>query len=198
MERDEPLARSLGLNGAPLLGFIGSFYHYEGLRFLVEAMPELRKRLPGARVLLVGGGEEDTALRAAAGATDGAVVFTGQIPYEQITRYYSLLDVFVCPRKRMRLTELVTPLKPLEAMAMGKAVLGSDVGGIAELVRHDVTGMLFAAESREGLVSAAAQLGGSPDLRARLGQRARQCMVEERSWRAVAANYLPIYESVLS
>ena len=196
MERDEELARSLGLNGAPVLGFIGSFYHYEGLRFLVEAVPELRKRLPGARVLLVGGGEEDATLRAAAGATDGAVVFTGQIPYEQIKRYYSLLDVFVCPRKRMRLTELVTPLKPLEAMAMGKAVLGSDVGGIAELVRHDVTGMLFAAGSREGLVSAAAQLGGSRELRARLGQRARQCMVEERSWRAVAANYLPIYKAV--
>lgn len=196
MARDEELARSLGLNGAPVLGFIGSFYHYEGLRFLVEAVPELRKRLPGARVLLVGGGEEDATLRAAAGATDGAVVFTGQIPYEQIKRYYSLLDVFVCPRKRMRLTELVTPLKPLEAMAMGKAVLGSDVGGIAELVRHDVTGMLFAAESREGLVSAAAQLGGSPELRARLGQRARTCMVEERSWRAVAANYPPIYRTV--
>jgi PEP-CTERM/exosortase A-associated glycosyltransferase len=196
MERDEPLARSLGLNGAPLLGFIGSFYHYEGLRFLVEAMPDLRQRLPGARVLLVGGGEEDAALRASAGATDGAVVFTGQIPYEHIRRYYSLLDVFVCPRKRMRLTELVTPLKPLEAMAMGKAVLGSDVGGIAELVQHDVTGMLFAAESREGLVTAAAQLGGNPDLRARLGQRARQCMVDERSWRAVASKYLPIYRAV--
>jgi glycosyltransferase involved in cell wall biosynthesis len=159
-------------------------------------MPDLRKRLPGARVLLVGGGEEDAALRASAGATDGAVVFTGQIPYEHIKRYYSLLDVFVCPRKRMRLTELVTPLKPLEAMAMGKAVLGSDVGGIAELVQHDVTGMLFAAESREGLVTAAAQLGGNPDLRARLGQRARQCMVDERSWRAVAAKYLPIYRAV--
>ena len=196
MARDEELARSLGLNGAPLLGFIGSFYHYEGLRFLVEAVPELRKRLPGVRVLLVGGGEEDAVLRAAAGAIDDAVVFTGQVPYAQVARYYSLLDVFVCPRQRMRLTELVTPLKPLEAMAMGRAVLGSDVGGIAELVQHDVTGMLFAAESREGLVTAAAQLGGNPALRARLGQRARQCMVEERSWRAVAANYLPIYQAV--
>ena len=78
------------------------------------------------------------------------MVFTGQIPHEQIKRYYSLLDVFVCPRKRMRLTELVTPLKPLEAMAMGKPVLGSDVGGLAELVKHDVTGMLFAAGIARG------------------------------------------------
>jgi glycosyltransferase involved in cell wall biosynthesis len=96
----------------------------------------------------------------------------------------------------MRLTELVTPLKPLEAMAMGQAVLGSDVGGIAELVKHDVTGLLFRAESREALVDAAGQLGGNPELRSRLGQRARQCMVEERGWRAVASNYLPVYQAV--
>jgi PEP-CTERM/exosortase A-associated glycosyltransferase len=196
MARDQELARGLGLNGAPVLGFIGSFYHYEGLRFLLEAMPDLRRRLPGTRVLLVGGGEEDAALRAVAAATGDAAIFTGPIPYEQIKRYYSLLDVFVCPRRRMRLTELVTPLKPLEAMAMGQAVLGSDVGGIAELVKHNVTGLLFAAESREGLVAAAVQLGRSPELRAQLGQRARQSMIDERGWRAVASNYLPVYRAV--
>jgi PEP-CTERM/exosortase A-associated glycosyltransferase len=196
MPRDRELALSLGLDARPVLGFIGSFYHYEGLRFLIGALPELRRRLPGARVLLVGGGEEDAALRTLAATYGDGVIFTGPVPYDQIKRYYSVLDIFVCPRRRMRLTELVTPLKPLEAMAMGQAVLGSDVGGIAELVKHDVTGLLFRAESREALVDAAGQLGGNPELRSRLGQRARQCMVEERGWRAVASNYLPVYQAV--
>ena len=121
MERDEALARSLGLNGAPLLGFIGSFYHYEGLRFLVEAMPDLQTRGCRARACSWWAAARRTRRCALAAApSGGAVVFTGQIPYDQITRYYSLLDVFVCPRRRMRLTELVTPLKPLEAMAMGQ------------------------------------------------------------------------------
>jgi PEP-CTERM/exosortase A-associated glycosyltransferase len=195
--RDAELGRQLGLDGGPVLGFIGSFYRYEGLRFLVEAMPDLRKKLPGARVLLVGGGEEDEALRALAAAAGGAVVFAGQIPHDQIKRYYSLLDVFVCPRRRMRLTELVTPLKPLEAMAMGQAVLGSDVGGIAELVRHDETGLLFRAESRSDFVDAAARLGSSPELRARLGEQARRAMLEERGWRQVVSNYLPVYREAV-
>lgn len=194
--RDEVLARSLGVNGKPVLGFIGSFYRYEGLRFLLEALPDLRRKLPGVRILLVGGGEEDSDLRALGAAIGDDVIFTGQIPHHQVKQYYSLLDVFVCPRRRMRLTELVTPLKPLEAMAMGQPVLGSDVGGLTELVEHGVTGLLFHAESRQAFVDAAAHLGASPELRARLGQRARRSMIEERGWGHVVSNYLPVYRAV--
>ena len=191
--RNEALARKLGLNGAPVLGFIGSFYHYEGLRLLVEAVPALRQRLPGARVLLVGGGEEDAELRALAAATGDAVVFAGRVPYSEVKDYYSLIDIFVCPRRRMRLTDLVTPLKPLEAMAMGCPVLASDVGGQAELIRHDVTGLLFPADSRESLVAGAARLGADPVTRARLGLEARRFVIAERGWTQVVSRYLPLY-----
>lgn len=193
VQRDERLARSLGLDGAPVLGFIGSFYHYEGLSLLLEAMPALRERLPGARVLLVGGGDEETALRAMSSGAGDAVVFAGRIPYDRIREYYSLIDVFVCPRLRMRLTELVTPLKPLEAMAMARSVLASDVGGQAELIDHDVTGVLFAAESRDSLVQAAAGLGADPARRARLGRQAREFVVAQRGWPQVVSRYLPLY-----
>jgi PEP-CTERM/exosortase A-associated glycosyltransferase len=191
--RDERLARSLGLDGAPVLGFIGSFYHYEGLSLLLEALPALRKRVPGARVLLVGGGEEEPALRALSSRVGDAVVFAGRIPYDRIRDYYSLIDVFVCPRLRMRLTELVTPLKPLEAMAMARSVLASDVGGQAELIDHDVTGVLFAGESRDSLVQAAAGLGADPERRARLGRQAREFVVAQRGWPQVINRYLPLY-----
>jgi PEP-CTERM/exosortase A-associated glycosyltransferase len=194
MPRSKPLAEALGLGEGPVLGFIGSFYHYEGLRFLVEAVPELRRSLPGTRVLLVGGGEEETGLRSLAARMGGAVLFAGQIPHQRVRDYYSLIDIFVCPRRRMRLTELVTPLKPLEAMAMGRAVLASNVGGLAELIDDGTTGVLFRAESREEFVGAAGRLGRDPETRARMGERARQAVLRERTWNRVVSRYVPLYE----
>lgn len=176
------------------MGFIGSFYHYEGLRFLIEAVPELRRRVPNARVLLVGAGEEDAQLRSLGAQLGGAVVFAGQVPHQHVREYYSLIDVFVCPRRRMRLTELVTPLKPLEAMAMGCPVLASDVGGHSELIEDGVTGMLFAAESRDSFVEAAGRLVNSQDARRRMGERGRQAVLRERTWAQVVGRYLPLYE----
>jgi PEP-CTERM/exosortase A-associated glycosyltransferase len=188
--RDEALVQRLGLAGGPVFGFIGSFYHYEGLRFLVETLPALRKQIRDARILLVGGGEDEAALREA--AVDG-VIFAGQVPYHRVTDYYSLIDVFVCPRRRMRLTELVTPLKPLEAMAAGLPVLASDVGGLAELIEHNSTGLLFRAEDASAFVREALRLASDGGLRARLGARAREHVRSERSWSRVVSRYPAIY-----
>lgn len=196
LPRNEDLARRFALNGGCVLGFIGSFYRYEGLRFLVEAVPDLRRRLPGARVLLVGAGEEDVPLRARGAELGHAVIFAGQVPHDEVRQYYSLIDIFVCPRRRMRLTELVTPLKPLEAMAMGQAVLASDVGGLAELIEDGVTGVLFPAESRSALVEAASRLGSDREARLQMGERARQSVLQERTWRQVVGRYLPLYGAI--
>src|SRR5262249_20185978 len=126
--RNRKLAEQLHLNGGPVFGFVGSFYHYEGLRLLLEAFPRIRGQIPGAKLLLVGGGPEEQALKEANSTCDGAVSMIGNVPHAQVPDYYSVIDVLVYPRQRMRLTDLVTPLKPLEAMAMGKAVVASDVG----------------------------------------------------------------------
>lgn len=194
--RNEPLAGRLGINGELVFGFIGSFYHYEGLRFLVNALPQLRERVPGARLLLVGSGEETATLREATAGSDGAIMLPGQVPHEEVGAYYSLIDVFVCPRKRMRLTELVTPLKPLEAMAMAKPVLASDVGGLSELIQHGSTGMLFRADDTSSLLEQAAHLASSRELRVSLGTAARGHVERERSWPRVVSRYLEIYESI--
>jgi len=93
----------------------------------------------------------------------------------------------------MRLTELVTPLKPLEAMAMAKPVLASDVGGLSELIQHGSTGVLFRADDGASLVEQAAHLASSRQLRASLGQAARAHVERERSWPRVVARYLDIY-----
>ncbi len=194
--RSQQLVRQLGLDGGPVLGFIGSFYHYEGLRFLLDAFPALQQQVPNCRLLLVGSGEEEPSLRAQAGRIGQSVVFAGQVPYHQVREFYSLIDVFVCPRRRMRLTELVTPLKPLEAMAMGRPVLGSNVGGLTELIRHEVTGLLFPAESQGSFIQHAARLIGMSDLRDRLGRQARESVMRERGWREVISRYLPLYEAL--
>lgn len=188
--RDAALAERLGITDGPVFGFIGSFYHYEGLRFLIETFPALRAKVPGARILLVGGGEDEAALREA--AVDG-VIFAGQVPYHRVTDYYSLIDVFVCPRRRMRLTELVTPLKPLEAMAAGLPVLASDVGGLAELIEHDSTGLLFRADDSAAFLAEAVNLASDPALRARLGTSAREHVRAERTWDRVVSKYPEIY-----
>jgi glycogen synthase len=191
--RNEVLASRLGIRKDVVFGFIGSFYHYEGLRFLVEALPALRARVPGAQFLLVGGGEEEAVLREASRRSGGALVLPGQVPYEEVRDYYSVMDVFVCPRRRMRLTELVTPLKPLEAMAMARPVLASDVGGLSELIEHGTTGILFRAEDADALVAHAGDLASSPELRESIGRAARSHVERERPWPRVVSRYLEIY-----
>ena len=143
--RDDAPAREIGIGEGPVIGFIGSFYDYEGLDDLIAALPALRERHPGAQLLLVGGGPMDAALRAQAAASTatGAIVFTGRVPHTEVERYYSLIDVLAYPRKRSRLTDLVTPLKPLEAMAQQRIVAASDVGGHRELIEAGTTGLLF-------------------------------------------------------
>ena len=145
---DPVLAQQLELGDGPVIGFIGSFYDYEGLDDLIAAMPALIARVPAARLLLVGGGPVEDALRAQAAASPAAAAirFVGRVPHSQVERYYALMDVMAYPRKASRLTDLVTPLKPLEAMAQGKLVAASDVGGHRELITHGQTGTLFAPD----------------------------------------------------
>ena len=139
----------LGLGDGPVIGFIGSFYDYEGLDDLIAAMPALLAAQPEARLLLVGGGpmEERAARRRPRPRRPrDAIRFVGRVPHDEVERYYALIDVLAYPRKASRLTELVTPLKPLEAMAQGKLVAASDVGGHRELIEDGVTGTLFAPD----------------------------------------------------
>ena len=191
--RASDLAAELGLGAGPIFGYIGSFSRYEGLLFLIEAMPDILVRFPGARLLLVGGGRDEEAVRAAAQRAGVAVVVAGRVPQERVRDFYSLIDVFVLPRRRIRLTELVTPLKPLEAMALGIPVLASDIGGHAELVNDGETGLLFKAESSESLVEQASRLARDPALRTQLGAAGRRWVESERLWDRIVARYLPLY-----
>lgn len=192
---DQDLKTKLGLQGARLIGFIGSFYAYEGLDILLRAVPALTAERPDLRILLVGGGPEDARLRQMAqdlGIAD-KVVFTGRVPHDQVQMYYDLLDVLVYPRLSMRLTDLVTPLKPLEAMAQGRVLAASDVGGHLELIVDGKTGVLFKADDPQALADKVGALADAqadwPALRA----AGRQFVESERNWKASVGRYKSIY-----
>jgi len=193
---DPELQAKLGLSGKTVIGFIGSFYAYEGLDLLLAAMPALIAERPEIYLLLVGGGPQDNNLRAQAqalGITD-YVTFTGRVPHSEVNRYYDLIEVLAYPRHPMRLTELVTPLKPLEAMAQGQLFIASDVGGHRELVKHGKNGMLFKAGDRDALAQAIINLLAAraswPELRA----NGRQFVEEVRNWKNSVANYVQPYQ----
>lgn len=192
---DAALKRELGLDGAMVLGFLGSFYAYEGLEFLVRAMPALLKAVPNAKLLLVGGGPAGQIVQQAVaelGLKD-KVVFIGRVPQSDVDRYYGLIDLLVFPRLPMRLTELVTPLKPLEAMAQKKLVLASDVGGHRELIEHGKTGFLFARNDPQDMVRQITDIWNSPERQVTVKTLGRQFVENERNWAASVARYEKVY-----
>lgn len=198
--RDAALAASLGLEDAETIGFIGSFYDYEGLDDLIAAMPALVTARPKARLLLVGGGPMEAALRAQAAASPAAdaIRFVGRVPHTEVERYYALVDVLAYPRKRMRLTDLVTPLKPLEAMAQGKLVAASDVGGHRELIRDGDTGTLFAPDDPAAIAMALAGLLADRSGWDARRARGRAFVEAERNWSSNIRRYDPVYQRLTS
>jgi PEP-CTERM/exosortase A-associated glycosyltransferase len=199
LPRDEALAGELGLGTGPVIGYIGSFYDYEGLDDLIEAMPALLARRPDARLLMVGDGPMAETLRRRAEDSPAAqaIRFVGRVPHHEVDRYYSLCEVMAYPRKASRLTDLVTPLKPLEAMAQGKLVAASAVGGHRELIADGVTGTLFApddpAECARVLADLLDRRGDWPALRA----AGRAHVAERHDWAHNVRRYRAVYQALL-
>ncbi len=198
-ERDRSLESTHDLRGRKVLGFIGSFYAYEGLDLLVEALPGILRECPDTRLLLVGGGPQEAALRGQAArlGVSGHVIFAGRVPHGRVPAYSSLIDAFVFPRKSMRLTELVTPLKPLEAMAQRRLVLASDVGGHRELIEHGRTGFLFRHDDVAALARCVVQTLQGLEGAAGVLDDARAFVERERTWNASVQRYGQVYERAL-
>jgi PEP-CTERM/exosortase A-associated glycosyltransferase len=197
---DPQLRRRLGLEGATVVGFAGSFYGYEGLDLLLDAAAMLSAGRPELRVLLVGGGpqEENLKVQAQRLGIAARVIFAGRVPHAEVQRYYNLIDVLAYPRRSMRLTEIVTPLKPLEAMAQGRIFVASDVGGHRELVRDGETGYLFPAGDAAALARTIdALLARRPDWE-RVKRQARRFVESERTWARSVARYADVYTGVLA
>jgi PEP-CTERM/exosortase A-associated glycosyltransferase len=197
---ERQLVERYGLQGKVVLGFFGSFYHYEGLHLLLRALPQVAACAPDVRLLLAGGGQEEANLKMLAAELGIAdkVIFAGRVPNKDIQKHYDLADLLVFPRVSMRLTELVTPLKPLEAMAQEKIVLASDVGGHRELIRDRETGYLFAPNDPEALAAAVLRVLADRDAWAAMRARGREFVEKQRNWDRSVRRYRAIYEGLLA
>ena len=193
---DLKLAAELGLTGKKVIGYIGSFYDYEGIDDLIAAMPLMQS---DAHLLLVGGGPMEAALRAQADNSPAKdrIYFVGRVPHEEVERYYSLVDILAYPRKKMRLTDLVTPLKPLEAMAQGRLVAASSVGGHRELIEDGVTGTLFAPDNPAAAANSLDALLADAESWPARKTNARDFVSKERNWRKNIVRYDPVYHLLL-
>ncbi|MFA3790739.1 TIGR04063 family PEP-CTERM/XrtA system glycosyltransferase [Aliiglaciecola sp. SL4] len=199
-ERNQALEKQYNLNNKVVLGFLGSFYGYEGLDLIVAALPQILKTIPNAVFLLVGGGPQEQNLKNQIKqlGLQEHVIMPGRVPHSEVDKYYSLVDLLVYPRKPMRLTELVTPLKPLEAMAQGKLVLASDVGGHKELIEDGKTGWLFDSGNIDALANTAIKVLSNRDSWPAMVENGRNFVMQIRNWKNSVANYQSIYENLLS
>jgi glycogen synthase len=195
---DAEVVRRLKLSGKTVFGYVGSFSAYEGLEILIHALEALAPQYPDLRLLLVGDGDLMPTLRRTAeerGVSD-RVVFTGRVPFHEIPAYYSIFTFIVLPRQETRVTQTVTPLKPLEVMAAGKPLIASAIEGHREMVREGHNGLLFAPADVQDLVSKCEYLLRHKESAYDLSIRGRHWVEAERDWRSVIRRYLPVYERI--
>jgi glycosyltransferase involved in cell wall biosynthesis len=189
------LRASLGIKpGEHVVGLVSSLVAHEGIGTLLEAVKILGDRGIAARALIVGDGPERTALERQAAALGLDAIFTGRVPSARVRDYHAVLDVFVVPRTPDRVCQLVTPLKPVEAMASGLPVVVSSVRALAEIVQDGETGLLFPPLDAGALADQLQQLMSRADLGAKLGSRARDWVARDRTWAHNAARYRAAYQ----
>jgi len=200
--RDAKLSQKLGLRSDHVVvGYVGSILDYEGLDDLLRALRvTIDRGASNLRLLVVGDGaayQDCLKLSSDLGLQDHAI-FTGRIPHHEVEAYYSLIDIAPFARKPLPVCEMVSPLKPFEAMAMGKCVIVSSVAALSEIVGDRPIALVHEKGSIEGLADAIFRLAGDPELRQRIGSAARDFVVTERDWRVLAQRVVHVYESLLA
>jgi PEP-CTERM/exosortase A-associated glycosyltransferase len=196
----EDLRAKWGLCGAKVMGYVGSFSRYEGLELLIEVTKNLRKEFSDLHLLLVGDGDLYPKLQhlaLTAGLSD-RVVFTGRLEHKEVLQFYRLCDFLVLPRRDTPETRLVTPLKPLEIMAVAKPLIASDIGGHREMIEDGINGLLFRSDDTTDLTSRCRTLIQDPQLRVALGSQARQWVIKHRDWDMLVERYIECYQRLTS
>lgn len=190
--RDKDITRQLGLKpGVPVIGYAGSAVAYEGLELLLESLALLKHQGEDFVFVLVGDGKVIDTVKAHAKAlgVEDRCRFTGRVPFEQVPRYLSCMDIMPVPRLSSAVTEMVSALKPLEAMAMGKAVVLSDVSPHKTMAGNNERAHLFRKDDAQDLARTLRNLIHDPAERARVGKAARAWTERERSWEHVTRAY---------
>jgi glycosyltransferase involved in cell wall biosynthesis len=206
--RDLKLAQELSIpENVPVIGYIGSFVQYEGLENLAQACAMLLDRGIDFRLLIVGNENASGSTRGpiteeihrvanACGLGD-KLIMPGRVPHEQVESFYSLIDIAPFPRKPQPVTEMVSPMKPLEALAMEKAVVVSSVRALQEMIIDNETGLIFEKGNIENLTSKLEVLIKNKNLRDRLGKNGRKWVEKERTWNKTASVAADVIKGLL-
>lgn len=197
---DPALQRRYRLEGAFTIGYISSLDHpRENHELLIEATRLLLARNRRVRCLIVGEGRRREELERLAQrlGVGGEVIFTGRVAHEEVPGHYALLDAFVVPRKDERAARMVTPLKPYEALSMGRPLVVADLPALLEIAEPEERGLAFTAGDAASLASAVERLIDDPAMAARLGAAGRDWVARERSWTANGVRIREVYQRVL-
>lgn len=198
-EPDAALVAELGLEGKMVIGYAGGLVDYEGLDLLLEAAAILKAERSDFAVIVVGDGHMSRKLNKLADSLDvnDVVTFTGRVPHSEVARYLSVFQVTPFPRLPLPVCELISPIKPFESMAMGKAVISSSVAALTEIVKPDERGLVFEKGSAQSLADALRRYLDDPSLREQHGRQAREWVLAERDWSDICAIVDNAYHRVL-
>lgn len=180
------------------VGTVSSLVAYEGLDLLIRAAAELIPKNPKLRVLIVGSGVESNNLKELSKSLGifEYCIFPGRVPRDEARTYHCALDIFVVPRRNLSVTQAVTPLKPVEALACEVPVIAADLPALRELVMHGETGLLVKPDDSHRLAEAIRTLLNDPSKRASMGAAGRKKMLAERTWTANAQKLSATYKLI--
>lgn len=200
VEKDKALQQKLGLSDSITIGYVGSVVDYEGLDDLISACHQLLLAGYCFNILIVGDGADLPKLKNQIRdlGIERHVVFTGRVPHKDIVQYYSLIDITPFPRKALDVCELVSPLKPFEAMALNKCVIASDVAAIKEFIIDGVNGFLFKKGDIKSLRDILSKLIDTPTLRESVSNKSRDWVLSNRTWLKTAEVFEKAYNSLHS
>jgi len=192
------IQKKYDLKDKKVILFLGKFQEWERLDILVKVFARIREKQDDVKLLLVGDGPEreriEQAIRKHNLTND--VIITGFVPFDETPKYYSVCDVFVMVRPNIPLTEINTPIKPIEAMAMEKVVISTDVGGMREIIEDGKTGFLV-SDSLDAIVDMIIEVLNNPLLQKEIGKNARMYVERERNWDVIINNLANEYEKII-
>jgi glycosyltransferase involved in cell wall biosynthesis len=196
--KDNKLANRLGVADRFVYGYVSNVRRLEGIQTVIKAWHEIKKRIPEAVIVLVGDGLylKNLEMLVKTEGLEESIRFVGRVPHDEIVNYYSLFDAFVVPRIPEPVCQLVTPLKPLEAMSIGIPVIASDVVALREFITDGETGLLFKSANSTALADACIKMARDDGLRKEISQNARKWVIKNRDWSVVASKYKGVYQQI--
>ena len=200
MERKASLEEKYELFDKVVIGYIGSFVDYEGLDILLDAISLIKEEVGEyLKVILVGDGPELSSIKELTKQLEieDLVIFTGRIPHDEVRDYYSVIDITPFPRRGRRVCEIVSPLKPFEALAMGKAVIVSDVAALDEIIQNGETGLVHLKDDIPSLARCLKELVLDDRYRRELSKNGRKWVAENRTWKMAGETVEEVYRILL-